>query len=252
MTLPDINPADGLFEPINITAPEGTIVNATRPAAVDSRHFSYFRSAEALIQALAEVIPERAGTSYGGLQITNLSGVDENDDEFILASLSVGQFPARPNKDGLNCIMFPDNAKIVPMEIFEQYSPIIFEKRSFAKDSEGAGEHRSGMADEVVFRNPLDHPVHLSIISNNNNNNPAVLNGGHEGSKARSESLTEERPPPTYGRAQMKPGERVRLTTATSGGFGDPTERNRELIERDIRLGYITEERAREVYGYEG
>jgi N-methylhydantoinase B len=149
MMLPDINPADGLLEPINIIAPEGTIVNATRPAAVDSRHFSYFRSAEALIQTLE--IPERAVTSYGGLQITNLSGVDENGDEFIIASLSVGQFTSRPNKDGLNPIMFPDKAKIVPMQIFEQYSPIIFQKRSFAKDSEGAVEHRSGLADEVVF-----------------------------------------------------------------------------------------------------
>jgi N-methylhydantoinase B/oxoprolinase/acetone carboxylase alpha subunit len=46
----------------------------------------------------------------------------------------------------------------------------------------------------------------------------------------------------------MKPGEHVSLTTATSGGFGDPTECNQELIERDIRLGYITEERAHEVY----
>jgi N-methylhydantoinase B/oxoprolinase/acetone carboxylase alpha subunit len=251
MTVPDLNPADGAYEPIEIVAPEGTIVNASRPAAVDSRHFSYFRATEAVTKAFAEVVSERAITSYGAIQISNFSGVDENGDEFIIASLSNGQMPARRSKDGINSVMFPDNATIVPMEIFEQYCPIVFEQRSFARDSEGAGEYRSGMGDEVVFRNPLDHEVHASIISNNNNDNPDGLEGGLEGSRSTAESLTHDRPVPTFGRTMFKPGERIRLRTATSGGFGDPEDRDKDLVEQDVRDGYVSEERAREVYSYE-
>ena len=52
-----------------------------------------------------------------------------------------------------------------------------------------------------------------------------------------------------YARYALKQGDVVRLITGSGGGWGDPKERDRELVEADLRAGLISEETAREVYG---
>ncbi|GAA0253662.1 hydantoinase B/oxoprolinase family protein [Haladaptatus pallidirubidus] len=251
MTEPSTANAEGFFEPISITAQEGSIVNCTRPIATDARHITYTHVEDCLVQALGQAIPEKAVTESAGLQLINFNGEDADGNPFIGVNAPFGPFPARAAKDGMGAVDFPYNGKNVPIEIFEQYVPVRVEENSFVPDTEGAGKFRSALANRMVFRNLLDHEINISVTSNKDDHAPAGFDGGQLGVKATAFSSSSEKDIPTNGRVIMEPGETLTFDTATPGGYGDPRERDRERIERDVRLGFVSLESARETYGYD-
>lgn len=251
MLEPSTSNAEGFFAPIDITAPEGSVVNCTRPVATDARHITYTHVEDCLVQALGQAVPEKAVTESAGLQLINFQGTDDEGDQFIGVNATFGPFPARAERDGMSAVDFPYNGRNVPIEIFEQYVPVRVEENSLVPDTEGAGRHRSAPANRMVFRNLRDEPINISVTSNKDDHRPAGFAGGRPGEVASSSSSDDDKIIPTNGRVAMEPGERLTFDTATPGGYGDPTERDDELIERDVRMGYVTPERATEVYDYE-
>lgn len=252
MLEPSTSNAEGFFAPIEITAPEGSIVNCTRPIATDARHITYTHVEDCLVQALGKAIPDKVVTESAGLQLINFQGEDEDGNQFIGVNAPFGPFPARARKDGMAAVNFPYNAKNVPIEIFEQYAPVRVKENSLVPDSEGAGKYRSGPANRMVFRNLLDTDINISVTSNKDDHRPAGFGGGKPGTTASTDSSDDDADVPTNGRVTMSPGEELTFDTATPGGYGDPTDRDDDRIERDIEMGYITPERAADVYGYEG
>lgn len=251
MLEPSTSNAEGFFAPIDITAPEGSIVNCTRPVATDARHITYTHVEDCLVQALGQAIPEQAVTESAGLQLINFQGIDDDGEQFIGVNATFGPFPARAGKDGMSAVDFPYNGRNVPIEVFEQYVPVRVEENSLVSDTEGAGAYRSAPANRMVFRNLLESNVNISVTSNKDDHRPAGFAGGRAGVRASSDSSDGEKDVPTNGRVVMEPDETLTFDTATPGGYGDPTDRDDELIERDVRMGYITPERAADVYGYE-
>ena len=252
MLEPSTSNAEGFFAPIEITAPEGSIVNCTRPIATDARHITYTHVEDCLVQALGQAIPDKAVTESAGLQLINFQGVDADGNQFIGVNAPFGPFPARAEKDGMAAVDFPYNGKNVPIEIFEQYVPVRVEENSLVQDTEGAGKFRSAPANRMVFRNLLEKNINISVTSNKDDHRPVGFAGGEPGVKATAFSGDEDKEVPTNGRVTMEPDEELTFYTATPGGYGDPAERDDDRIERDIEMGYITPERAREVYGYDG
>lgn len=251
MLEPSTSNAEGFFAPIDITAPEGSIVNCTRPVATDARHITYTHVEDCLVQALGQAIPEQAVTESAGLQLINFQGIDDDGEQFIGVNATFGPFPARAGKDGMSAVDFPYNGRNVPIEVFEQYVPVRVEENSLVSDTEGAGAYRSAPANRMVFRNLLESNVNISVTSNKDDHRPAGFAGGRAGVRASSDSSDGEKDVPTNGRVVMEPDETLTFDTATPGGYGDPTDRDDELVERDVRMGYITPERAADVYGYE-
>jgi N-methylhydantoinase B len=49
---------------------------------------------------------------------------------------------------------------------------------------------------------------------------------------------------------KLNKGDKVKLVTATGGGYGNPKNRPIQKIERDIKNGFITTEQASEFYNY--
>ena len=251
MLEPSTPNAEGFFAPIEISAEEGSIVNCTRPIATDARHITYTHVEDCLVQSLGQAIPERAVTESAGLQLVNFQGEDDDGNPFIGVNATFGPFPARATSDGMAAVDFPYNGRNVPIEIFEQYVPIRVEENSLVPDSEGVGKHRSAPANRMVFRNLLDKNINLSVTSNKDDHRPAGFAGGQSGAKAQADSMSEDKDIPTNGRVIMEPDEQLAFHTATPGGYGDPSERNEDLVKRDLRMGYITSEHAAEKYGYE-
>lgn len=251
MLEPSTSTAEGFFAPIEITAPEGSIVNCTRPVATDARHITYTHVEDCLVQALGQAIPDKAVTESAGLQLVNFQGTDDDGNQFIGVNATFGPFPARAEKDGMGAVDFPYNGKNVPIEIFEQYVPVRVEENSLVPDTEGAGRRRSAPANRMVFKNLLKKSVNISVTSNKDDHQPAGFAGGDPGVRADATSSDEEKDVPTNGRVTMEPGEELTFYTATPGGYGDPTERADELVERDLQQGYITPERAADIYDYE-
>lgn len=249
MVAPEIENTDGVFEPLTITAPEGTIVNASRPISTDGRTIVYQRFEDHLIQAIGEVIPERRVASSGKFQVISFNGVDPDGQEFVAANLGIAPFPARPNKDGMNTGLFPTNARNVPIETFEKYSPLLVDKKGLVPGSEGAGRYRSGLSEEFVVRNPTENEINVSVTSDNADRAPFGIKGGTEGTTSKVESVTNGEDIEANGRYKMSPGEVLRFQSASAGGFGDPTDRDSESVRRDHRQGYISASRAKNVYG---
>lgn len=250
MLVPELPNAEGYFNPIDVSAPEGSILNCDRPAATMGRHLTYSRAEDALIRALGEVVPEAALSEMAGIQLSPFSGQDAAGNEFIAVGGTAGGMPARANKDGTPGVFFPYNGKSTPVEMFERYSPIRWEKTELVPDQEGAGEYRSGPAMQAAFHNPTDRPAYYSLSSGRPDSPPEGFRGARPGRKATVSSSEDGEVPPN-GPGVLQPGETLTLTSAAPGGYGDPEDRDPELIERDIRTGYISEERAREVYGYD-
>ncbi|WP_254538236.1 hydantoinase B/oxoprolinase family protein [Halomarina litorea] len=249
MLVPDLPNTDGFFRPIEVTAPEGSVLNCERPAATMARHITYSHAEDALIRALGEVVPESALAEMAGIQLAPFSGADESGEEFIAVGGTAGGFPPSASTDGIPGVFFPYNGQNTPIEMFERYSPLRWEETALVPDSEGAGEHRSGPAMRTTYTNPTDRPVYFSLTSGRADRDPSGFRGGSPGKRATVESSGEDVTP--NGPGVLAPGETLTLISASPGGFGDPTERDPERVEADVVRGLVSEERAREVYGYE-
>jgi N-methylhydantoinase B/oxoprolinase/acetone carboxylase alpha subunit len=251
---PDIPNNDGCAAPIAMKAPEGSVVNCRFPAAVAARmQIGHFLT-EIIYRAMAESLPERVIAGSGGTPATMNVFYGKRNDATPWHSVIIrgGGMGASATNDGYYDYIFPANGANTPVEIFENDTPLIIEKRELIPDSAGPGKMKGGLGRRVVFRVPDDEyapipPVNLGIQSGRYQYPPEGLFGGRDGSRARF--LINGEPGNPYGLTQVGPGDIITMDAAGGGGFGDPLEREQELVENDVADGYVSIERAREDYG---
>jgi N-methylhydantoinase B len=255
---PDLPNNDGSAAPIHLTAPEGTVVNCTFPAAVAARmQIGHFMT-EILYRALARALPHRVVAGSGGTPATMqvFYGRRHNGQPFHAVLIRGGGLGAGSARDGEGCFIFPANGANTPVEILESDSPLIVERRELLADSGGAGKQRGALGRREVFRVPAERddyapqpPVHLGIQSGRFRLAPEGLFGGKRG--ARAQFLVNDQPGNPYGLTRLKPGDVVTMDAAGGGGYGDPKERDMTLILRDVWDGKVTWEGALRDYGVE-
>lgn len=154
--------------------------------------------------------------------------------------------------DGNYVYIFPANGANTPVEIFENDTPLIVEKRELLIDSGGPGKMKGGLGKRELFKIPDDQyapipPVNLGIQAGRYVYPAEGLFGGKAGSKA--EFLVNGVPGNAYGLTQLKPGDVVTIDAPGGGGCGNPTERESELVQQDVIEGYVSPERAKAEYG---
>ena len=145
---PTIQPNAGLYRPIKVTAPAGSIVNAVSPAAVNSRTQTCQRVVDLIYGALAEAIPERVTAAHNGANTSvHLVGVNPKTNEiFTYLETLGGGFGARATKDGLDGVqVHVTNTSNLPVEALEQEYPLMIERYALVPDSGGPGKFRGGM-----------------------------------------------------------------------------------------------------------
>lgn len=251
---PDIPNNEGCARPLKLFAPEGTVVNCKFPAAVAARmQIGHFMT-EIIYKALAPAVPDRVIAGSGGTPATMnvFYGKRDNGQPFHCVIIRGGGMGASAKGDGEYVYIFPANGANTPVEIIENETPLIVECRELLTDSGGPGRHKGGLGKRIVFRVPDDDyapipPVNLGIQSGRYRYPPEGLFGGKPGARARF--LVNGIPGNPYGLTQLKPGDVVLMEAAGGGGYGDPLERDPELVEQDVREGYVSVERAREDYG---
>jgi N-methylhydantoinase B len=251
---PDIPNNDGCAAPIAMKAPEGSVVNCRFPAAVAARMQVGHFLTEIIYRAMAESLPERVLAGSGGTPATMNVFYGKRNDASPWHSVIIrgGGMGASATNDGYYDYIFPANGANTPVEIFESDTPLIVEKRELIPDSGGPGKMKGGLGRSVVFRVPDDEyapipPVNLGIQSGRYKYPPEGLFGGRDGAKARFLINGESGNP--YGLTQVGPGDVVTMDAAGGGGFGNPLEREPELVENDVADGYVSIERAKEDYG---
>ena len=245
---------DGCARPITLKIPEGTVVNCRFPAAVAARmQIGHFMT-EIIYRALAKAVPNQVIAASGGTPATMnvFYGRRKDGKPWHSVIIRGGGMGASASADGHYVAIFPANGANTPVEIFESDTPLIVEKRELLADSGGSGKTKGGLGRRVVFKIPDDEyapmpPVNLGIQSGRYRYAPEGLFGGKHGAKA--QFLVNGQPGNPFGLTRMKPGDVIVIDVAGGGGFGDPLDRDPEMVQEDVVQGYVSLEKAREDYG---
>ena len=250
-----IPPNSGCWRAIEVTAPEGSVVNATLPSpVVYANHEMSHRTAEMVFGAMASFAPDNVmACSQGTSAVLTLGGVDYRTGERYVSYETIkGGFGARPNKDGINCVASTiSNTMNTPIEVLEMSFPVRVERYEVLPDSGGAGRFRGGCGSRRVWR-VLGNETRAAVCCERTKSPPFGVLGGKAGAPARI-SLVDPDGRETVlnskGGFTAGPGSLIVFDVPGSGGYGPPSERDRKAIEADLRDGYVTPEAARRDYG---
>ncbi len=248
---PEIPANAGFHRPIHVSAPLGSVLNSTPPAAVYSRTDIAQRLVDMIFAALAVTIPERvAAASTGGTLLTT-SGMHPRTGRFyVYNEMHGGGMGARAGKDGLDGVQVNiTNTANLPIEALEAEHPVMVECYELVQDSGGPGRFRGGMTMRRRVR-MIDHAATISAGGTNSVVPPFGLFGGLPGSTARVE-LSRGAASLDRRAGILEPGQSVGMIAAAGGGYGDPRERDRKLVLRDLREERISARAAVEIYGLE-
>jgi N-methylhydantoinase B len=256
ITDPDIPANGGCFRHVDIVCPEGTVITAVSPAPVSIYYESLVAVIElvwkALAPAMAERLPAGHYRSVGG---TFLAGTHPDSQQFyVLGEPLLGGWGAGHDRDGLNGMFCCANGETynIPVELAESRYGVQIEQYAFHQEAGGAGQFRGGRGVVLDYRLSSDEGF-LTVTYSRTESRPWGLLGGAEGSSNRAEihradGRVERRTMDTG--VSVKAGELIRIVTGHGGGYGDPRQRSRAAIERDLRDGYISAAQALADYGY--
>ncbi len=250
---PHVPPNSGCYRPFTVEAEEGLIVNPRMPAAVGARTNTSQKIAEAMMLALSKAVPDRVQAGCHG-QITNcgFSGYHPvTGKRFVYIDIQGGGAGARKTKDGRDGQdSHLARFKNTPIEAVELEYPVRILRYEFIPDSGGAGKYRGGLTVRRDIEVLTDN-VSLARYGDRQRFGPFGLFGGKEGSKGKfilNPDAPEERQLKSKGLDVLKRGDVVSLRLPGAGGYGNPLERDLNLLLQDVRDGKVSLESAREDY----
>lgn len=241
----------GTFRAITVTAPEGSVLNATRPAPVAGRHIIGNFQPLAVYAALAGALPGNVIAGSSVLWITTVQGSDPRAGDFTSTFFASGGMGARPGKDGLSATSFPGNIAMTPIEMLESVTGVFVERKGLRVDSAGPGRHRGGLGQDMVFTVPGGEAFNVNTMNDQLTSPPFGLAGGQAGGNAGYE-IDGGRPERPKARLRVRAGAPVVMRLPGGGGFGDPLERAPEAVAEDVTQGLVSEDAARRAYGVIG
>ncbi|MGI4943905.1 MAG: hydantoinase B/oxoprolinase family protein, partial [Janthinobacterium lividum] len=152
MLTPTVRGNAGCYRPFTVTAPEGSIVNCTRPAPVASRIRTGWYLAPAVFQALAEAAPTAVQSPTGLPVAVTMSGRTGTGAIYADHLFMGGGQGASTHGDGKSGLLYPTSAANTAIEVFEARVPVLVEEKGFVADTGGAGQFRGGLGQRVRFR----------------------------------------------------------------------------------------------------
>ncbi|MBB5519829.1 hydantoinase B/oxoprolinase family protein [Amphiplicatus metriothermophilus] len=246
----------GSLSVVQVTAPEGCILNAPRPCAVSARHTVGQMLPDVVLGALAKAIPDRvpaegASCLYLPVLLGGPGVAGETAGEaFVVNPFYTGGTGARPGKDGLSCTAFPSGVRNTPVEINEATAPILIWRKEYRTDSGGPGRFRGGLGQVMEFAHAERRAMAVSKMFERVRHPARGRDGGGPGAPG-AVRLDDGTVLSGMGRDVVPVGRRLVIETPGGGGKGDPTTRARAAAAEDLRAGLISPEAAREIYGFE-
>ncbi|WP_164744740.1 hydantoinase B/oxoprolinase family protein [Nioella ostreopsis] len=251
---PDIPNNAGSLAPFHVTGPKNCILNAQPPAPVAMRHTLGQMTPDLVYGCLSQVLPdmvpaEGASCMYDLPLRHTPEAVSRGDEQFALELVFSGGTGARPGLDGLSATAFPSGVWGSQVETTEAVAPVLITRRELRQDSGGPGRTRGGLGQHIEMRSSKDEDFML-FLSVERVLNPAQGRfGGGEGAPGRIR-ITEDGPDlPGKGEVRVKAGDTLIFETPGGGGFGNPQDRPRADVQRDLDEGLISPKAAHEIYG---
>lgn len=245
---PEVPHNEGAFRPVHVSAPPGSIFNCLPPAAVASRHILGHFLPGVIFGALAEALPLMAAGS-DPIWISVYRGRPPGEkDLFTFSLFQCGGGGARAGKDGMSATGFPSGVAGVPAEAVETLSSLVQHRRALRPDSGGPGRFRGGLGQFTEMGCRTEDNWTISAMVDRIHYPPEGRLGGLPG--ARGELLLDGE---DKGRPKalltLGPDQRVQLNLPGGGGFGDPLERDPEMVLADVVEGYVSIAAAQRDYG---
>jgi N-methylhydantoinase B len=225
----------GLFRPIRIVAPEGTIANPTFPAPTIARFCSGNIIADTLMRALAPILPDRVSAGVGNLKVVAFSGLAGNGQHWVYMDIMEGSYGGRSGKDGLDAVdTLYANTRNNPIEDIESHYPLRVTRYELNENTAGAGRWRGGLGSIREFELLADGG--FSLEGDGSEHPPPGLFGGGQGTPGAVAILSggvEHRLPSKFPYRKAKKGDRLHLVGPSGGGYGPPAERDPAALEAD-------------------
>jgi N-methylhydantoinase B len=248
---------DGSFRSLTSIVPPGRVVSATRPAPMRWWMTYPMTIVDTIFKALAPAIPDRViAGHHADLLVAACHGINPKSAEFFIANFGPlgGGWGAKQKEDGVSatvCINDGDTHNS-PNEQAEAKFPLVVESYRLLPDSGGAGRHRGGLGVERVVRARTAITMNTQI--ERAHCKPWGLQGGLAGTGndvalRLGGAWKTDFPNAKVLVAALKAGDAFRIRSGGGGGYGSPLERQAELVQDDVRQGYVSIVAAAELYG---
>ncbi|WP_290686488.1 MULTISPECIES: hydantoinase B/oxoprolinase family protein [unclassified Haematobacter] len=258
MLTPTVRGNAGCYRPFTVTAPEGSILNPTYPAAVNLRTRTGWYIAPNIFMALAKAAPAQVQSFTGLAVAANIYGRDAEGRFYSDMLFCGGGQGGSERGDGHSALLWPTSAANTSIELMESRVPILITGKSYLPDSGGPGKARGGLGQIVTFRKRDDdgQPTLVSLYPEGVDNPIPGLFGGQPGGGARGRIVSPDgtviHDCGTGALVEIRTtGEIVEFVLAGGAGYGNPAERDNAAISRDIALGYVTPAHAARHYRVE-
>ncbi|TWJ09111.1 hydantoinase B/oxoprolinase family protein [Altererythrobacter ishigakiensis] len=243
---------DGFYDLIEVRIPEGSLLKPQFPAALSGRTHALGRIFDILGGLLGQGTPEFLNAAgFSSSPHLFYSGWDKRGGKdaewFQLFQIGFGGIPGRPLGDGPDGHSLWPGFTNVPNEFLEKYFPLRIERYSTEPDSGGAGLHRGGNGIHMTYRFLADGEI--AVHDDRWFVPPWGVNGGHPGMRAKKVLERADGTTEIVGNkvedVPVKEGDLLHYITWGGGGWGDPLERDPEIVGLEIRQGLVTPEGAK-------
>lgn len=239
---------DGFYDLVDVRIPEGSLLKPKFPAALSCRTHALGRIFDVLGALLGQKTPEfLCAAGFSSSPHLMFSGFDGKGEWFQLFQIGFGGIPGRPFGDGADGHSLWPGFTNVPNEFLERYFPMVIERYESVADSGGAGRFRGGNGIHMTYK--FTEAGTIAIHDDRWFVPPWGVNGGAPGArswkrldKANGESIAL---PSKCDGIQVDKGDLLHFVTWGGGGWGDPLEREVELVELEVSRGLVSAEGAK-------
>ena len=253
---PEIPNNAASLAPFEIVAPVDTIVNAVHPAPVALRHIVGHFVPDAVFNAFDQIVPGLVPAEGAGCLCNFQISLRPRSDAPAPAharrsevlTFNSGGSGARPAYDGLNATAFPSGVMTMPVEATEHAGPVIIWRKELRPDSGGAGKQRGGLGQYMEVGAREGHEFDIQAMFDRVDHPALGRRGGGAGAPT---TIVQDDGTKMNGKGkQFVPhGRKVVMAFPGGAGYGDPAERSKDAVMRDLARGYISAETAARDYG---
>ncbi len=256
---PNIPHNEGMIKPLKFVVPEGTILNAAYPKATTFGNHLCPQVADSIFKALNPAVPERVTAGWNHLLCSLFTGEHPRTGkkyvDICFMGLKGGS-GAMKGTDGYNHIgMIDASGGLLDQdyEMYEKQTPHLILQHEYIKDSGGVGKWRGGLGVETIIKIGADNTTMVVFGDGDVEQNYGLFKG--KGSILNNIKLiypdASEKIPLNKDLVEGIPhGTIYRQIAGGGGGYGDPKERDRELVANDLINEFISKKQAIKEYGY--
>lgn len=256
MLSPQVRGNAGCYRPFTVKAPEGSILNCTKPAAVNLRTRTGWYLAPNIFRALSPAAPRLVQAATGLPHAISIYGRDAQDHVYADHFFTGGGQGASADHDGKSALLYPTSAANTSIELMETRAPVLVVEKALIADSGGPGRRRGGLGVRTRLRKLHDdrRPTLFSVYPEGVKVAPAGLDHGHPGGGARGVILDRAgRVLHDCGTGELvtldSTDRMVEVCLSGGAGYGDPGERDTHRLDHDVADGYVSQKVAAETYG---